>query len=90
MKTGKVLFGVIAAAAAGVVVGMLFAPAKGSVTRKRLIRKGNGYSNDMNDTLVEFSDTLSEEFDSIKKSAEDLVDKAKVKVISLAGSKHSK
>ncbi len=90
MKTGKILLSIVTAAAVGVVIGMLFAPAKGSVTRKRLSRKGNGYIDDANDTFVEFSETLSDEFDSIKKSAEDLVEKAKGKVVSLAGTKHSK
>jgi gas vesicle protein len=90
MNTGKILAGIVAAAAAGVVVGMLFAPAKGSVTRKKLSRKGNGYADNVNDTFVEFTDTLSDEFDSIKKSAENLVDKAKGKAVSLTGAKFSK
>ncbi len=90
MNTGKIVAGVVAAAAAGIIVGMLFAPAKGSVTRKKLTRKGNGYIDDANDSFAEFSETLSEEYDSIKKSAEEFLDKAKVKTASLAGAKQTK
>jgi len=90
MNKGKILLGVITAAAAGAIAGILFAPAKGSVTRKKLSRKGNRYTDTVNDTLVEFSDTLSEEYDSIKKSASDIIDKAKEKTSSLTGTKHTK
>ena len=90
MNTGKILAGVAVAVAAGVVVGMLIAPAKGSVTRKRLGRKGIGYVEDVSDSYADFTDTLSEEFESVKKSATDLVDKAKEKAASLTGAKHTK
>lgn len=36
MSSGKVLLGVLAGAAAGALAGILFAPEKGSKTRKRI------------------------------------------------------
>ncbi|NLO02771.1 MAG: YtxH domain-containing protein, partial [Bacteroidales bacterium] len=44
MSSGKVFLGVLAGAAAGALAGILFAPAKGSKTRKRILKKGEDYS----------------------------------------------
>ncbi len=88
MNTGKILTGIAVAAAAGVLVGMLFAPEKGIVTRRRLSRKGNGVVDDVNDSFSEFSDALTDGFESIRKSADDLVEKGKAR--SSAWSKNSK
>lgn len=38
MKNGKFLSGIIAGLGAGTVLGILFAPEKGSVTRKRMMK----------------------------------------------------
>ncbi|MBC7933942.1 MAG: YtxH domain-containing protein [Rhizobacter sp.] len=43
MKNGKFLAGVIAGLGTGVLLGLLFAPAKGSQTRKRIM-KGSRYN----------------------------------------------
>ena len=54
MSTGKVVLGVIAGAAAGAVLGILFAPDKGSETRKKIAGKGH----DMADGLKEKLDSV--------------------------------
>jgi gas vesicle protein len=90
MTSGKVLLGVVTGAAAGAVLGLLFASAKGSATRKRMARKGTDCAEDVQETLNEYIDATTEEYDTIKKGAMDLVDKAKKNAASVAGTIHAK
>lgn len=54
MSSGKVLLGVLAGIATGALIGVLFAPEKGSTTRKKIQRKGDDYVDDLKDKLNEF------------------------------------
>jgi gas vesicle protein len=90
MKSGNVVLGVVAGAAVGAALGILFSPAKGSVTRKRIARRGTDYAEDAKEKFNEYIDVINEEYDSIKEEALDLVGKAKNKATSLAGIKHTK
>ncbi len=47
MDTGKFLFGLIIGAAAGALAGVLFAPEKGTETRRRLLEKGDNYTKNL-------------------------------------------
>lgn len=55
---------------AGLLVGILFAPAKGSETRETIARRGNELKNKFNDLV----DAITDKFDSLKSEAEDMVD----------------
>jgi gas vesicle protein len=48
--------------AAGIVLGILFAPAKGSDTRRKLAEKGA----DLNDRLTDFVDDVADKMDVVK------------------------
>ena len=45
MSAGKVLIGIVAGAAAGAALGILFAPEKGSMTRSQISKKGECFLN---------------------------------------------
>lgn len=66
MSTGKILLGVLAGVAAGALIGVLFAPDKGTVTRKKIIRKSDEYADALKDTFNEYMDTISEKIDDLK------------------------
>lgn len=53
MSTGKALLGVLAGMAAGAALGLLFAPEKGSNTRKKIVRKGEDLAEAVNDKIDE-------------------------------------
>ena len=58
---------------AGLLVGILFAPGKGSDTRDGLARKGRDLKNKFNDMV----DSISEKFETVQEEAEDLMEKGR-------------
>ena len=79
MESGKVFLGVLAGMATGAILGILFAPAKGSVTRKGISDKGEEYANSFKEKYHELLDTVSKKYGSTKNEVEDLVSKGKSK-----------
>jgi len=79
MSTGKVVLGTLAGFAVGTIVGILFAPEKGSTTRRNIMDKANGYADDLKDKFDELSDSLTEKLKIAKHDAQDLLDNGKEK-----------
>ncbi len=69
MSSGKVILGLVAGLAAGALLGVLFAPDKGTETRKKIIKKGEDYADAMTEKFNAFIDSLSEKFDDLKEEA---------------------
>ena len=80
MKTGKVLLGVLAGAAVGAIVGVLFAPDKGSKTRKKIMHKGEYYSDELKEKFDELVASIAKKYDAFEQGAEDLMAKGKAKM----------
>jgi len=85
MSAGKVILGAMIAVGAGAVLGMLFAPGKGSTTRKQLSKQGSRYIDAVKTTAGEYVDAIEETLDSAKETAADITDKVKGAVDTLAG-----
>ena len=62
MKSGKVLLGVLAGVAAGALLGILFAPEKGTSTRKKILGKGEDYADGLKEKFNEFVDSIGEKY----------------------------
>ncbi len=75
MNTGKLLLGVIAGAAIGAALGVLFAPEKGSVTRKKISRKGEDLWGDLKD---EAKHLYAEGKEKVQEMKKDLKSNAKL------------
>ena len=58
MDSGKVILGVLAGAAAGAILGLLFAPDKGSNTRQKITKKGEDYADELKGKFSEFLDNI--------------------------------
>ena len=80
MKSGKVLLGALAGLAAGAVLGILFAPEKGSKTRKKIARKGSDYVEELGEKFNDMVNTMSQKIDTLKEEAATLVENGKAAV----------
>ncbi len=66
MSSGKIVLGALAGLAAGAVLGILFAPEKGSRTRKKISNMGQDYAADITDKFNDFIEVVNDKFETIK------------------------
>jgi gas vesicle protein len=74
MNAVKVIVGVVAAAAAGTVFGILYAPARGSLTRKSILHKGEAKADSLKNKYNEFIDSILCKFDRVKEEVVDFTE----------------
>jgi gas vesicle protein len=79
-STGKFILGVLSAAAAGTVIGLLIAPEKGSETRKKLVESFGKLAIDAANVLQSGKQQLEETGDAIAEETEGLKNDAKQRV----------
>lgn len=79
MSTGKVVLGTLAGLAIGAIAGILFAPEKGSVTRKQIMDLGDDFMDDMTSKFGQLSDSIAEKLEGTKKEIEAIAEKGKLK-----------
>ncbi|MEO7046825.1 MAG: YtxH domain-containing protein [Ferruginibacter sp.] len=77
MSSSKLLSGVLLGAAAGAVLGILFAPDKGTETRKKIAKKGGDLGDNIKSKFNELGEALQEKYDNIRGEANDLMEKGK-------------
>jgi gas vesicle protein len=77
MSSGKVFLGLLAGLAAGAVLGILFAPDKGSVTRARIVEKSEDYADVVKEKFNQMVDSFNEKFERVAEDVERNVSKAK-------------
>jgi gas vesicle protein len=66
MGSGKVLASVLAGAAAGAILGILFAPDKGTETRRKIAEKGADLADSVKGKVNEYTDAIAEKYDSVR------------------------
>lgn len=87
MINSKVFWGIVTAAAAGAVIGLLFAPEEGRKTRRKIRNTAEGWSHDALDTLesskrkvLEAAQKLKETAVKAKQDAKEAIEEATEKV----------
>ena len=71
MSSKKVLLGVLGGIAAGALLGILFAPKKGSDTRKKITKKSEDITDNIKEHFNNAIDSVSENFDKVKSKVSD-------------------
>lgn len=84
MDSGKVVLGALAGLATGAILGILFAPDKGTNTRKKIMDKGKDASDNLVGKYNDVINTLTSKLESVKneglnyfEDGEELIDKVK-------------
>lgn len=77
MKIGKTAIGVLAGVAVGAILGILFAPNKGSETRKKIFKKDSDSRDDLSDKFYGRVGSMSEKMDAAKNETRGFYEKAK-------------
>lgn len=78
MKTNSTIIGILGGLAAGALLGVLFAPDKGSKTRQKIAKKTNQYSDSVKDTYQNL-------VGKIKRNGEEVIEKGKSKLNAING-----
>lgn len=73
MKADKVVLGILGGVAVGALLGVLFAPEKGSKTRKKIADKSADYAEELKSQIDALIGTIQKKYDTATEEGKDLV-----------------
>jgi gas vesicle protein len=79
MSTGKVVLGTVAGLAIGGILGILFAPEKGSVTRQQILDKSDECMSDLKSKISDIAASVKEKIETVKNETQQLAENGRVK-----------
>lgn len=77
MNSGKFFLGILAGAATGALLGVLYAPNKGSRTRRQILDKGDDFSESLKQKMNDFVNDINKKYASTIHEIENVVAKGK-------------
>jgi gas vesicle protein len=69
MTRGKIILGALAGVAVGALIGILFAPDKGTATRKKIVHKGEEYVDNLKQRINTLMNNGAHRGEKVRESA---------------------
>jgi gas vesicle protein len=73
MEAGKTALGIVLGIGVGALLGVLFAPAKGSKTRRRIMDKGQGFADELKGKFDGLYEDVSGKYETLLDDAKNVV-----------------
>jgi gas vesicle protein len=71
MNSVKLVAGLLISAAAGAIIGVLFAPDKGTETRKKISKKGTDLTDSLKQKFNDFVDKVSDNYGEVREEIQE-------------------
>ena len=80
MKKSDVVVGILGGLAVGAILGILFAPDKGSNTRRKIAEKGTDLKDNIKGNFNDFVASIEDQYSNFTSNAEDVIEEGKSKL----------
>ena len=81
MRSDKTALAVVAGVAVGALIGVLFAPDKGSKTREKILDKTKDYADDLKEKFDDLFEEITDKFENLWKEEKEMVKKVEDKLL---------